>query len=85
MFDNDFQIEGKFRKAETYGQESGEEEVIQPSDEEAAILEKIRGVWSAILKTDVLADTDFFGAGAGSMDVVRLVEEVWDKIYNNRR
>ena len=78
MFDNDLQVEGKFRKAETYGQESGEEEVIQPTDEEAAILEKIRGVWSAILKTDVSADTDFFGAGAGSMDVVRLVEEVWD-------
>ena len=50
--------------------------MIQPSEEESAILEKIRGVWASILKTDVSTDTDFFGAGAGSMDVVRLVEEV---------
>ncbi len=34
---------------------------------------KVRAVWAAILKAEVAADTDFFGAGAGSMDVVRLV------------
>ncbi len=32
----------------------------------------MRAVWAAILKADIAADTDFFGAGAGSMDVVRL-------------
>jgi len=70
------QVEGKFQKAETYGSDSGQEEDIQPTEDESAVLEKIRGIWSAILKIDVQGDTDFFGAGAGSMDVVRLVEEV---------
>ena len=63
-------------KAETYGLSTEAEPEIVPTPEESAVVEKIRGVWSAILKSDVAADTDFFGAGAGSMDVVRLVEEV---------
>ncbi len=33
---------------------------------------KVRAVWAAILKAEIAGDTDFFGAGAGSMDVVRL-------------
>jgi len=70
------QVEGKFMKAETYGEDTGAEEEIIATAEEAAIVEKVRGVWAAILKTDVTGDVDFFGAGAGSMDVVRLVEEV---------
>jgi len=70
------QVEGKFMKAETYGLSTEAEPEIVPTPEESAVVEKIRGVWSAILKSDVAADTDFFGAGAGSMDVVRLVEEV---------
>jgi hypothetical protein len=37
------------------------------------VVGKVRAVWAAILKAEVAADTDFFGAGAGSMDVVRLV------------
>jgi hypothetical protein len=36
------------------------------------VVGKVRAVWAAILKADIAADTDFFGAGAGSMDVVRL-------------
>jgi formyltetrahydrofolate dehydrogenase len=36
-------------------------------------------VWNEILKIDIADDTDFFATGAGSMDVVRLVEEVKDK------
>ena len=38
-----------------------------------------RLVWKDILKIDINEDTDFFETGAGSMDVVRLVEEVKDK------
>ncbi|XP_017064360.1 cytosolic 10-formyltetrahydrofolate dehydrogenase [Drosophila eugracilis] len=33
-------------------------------------------IWQAILKEQIESSTDFFAAGAGSMDVVRLVEEV---------
>jgi len=69
-------VEGKFMKAETYGEDTGDEEEIIPTDEEGAIVDKVRAVWAAILKSDVQSDTDFFGAGAGSMDVVRLIEEV---------
>jgi hypothetical protein len=45
---------------------------LDDQDEER-VVGKVRAVWAAILKTEVAADTDFFGAGAGSMDVVRLV------------
>lgn len=70
------QIGGKFVKADQYGEEVEEEEELQLTQEEEQVVTKVRGVWSAILKTEVHADTDFFAAGAGSMDVVRLVEEV---------
>ena len=69
-------MEGKFQKAETYGLDTGSQEEIIPTDEEAGAVEKVRAVWAAILKADVQDDTDFFAAGAGSMDVVRLIEEV---------
>ncbi|XP_037710084.1 cytosolic 10-formyltetrahydrofolate dehydrogenase [Drosophila subpulchrella] len=36
----------------------------------------LAGIWQAILKEQIEPSTDFFAAGAGSMDVVRLVEEV---------
>jgi hypothetical protein len=39
------------------------------------VVTKVRAVWAAILKTEVAADTDFFAAGAGSMDVVRFAGE----------
>jgi hypothetical protein len=45
---------------------------LHDQDEER-VVGKVRAVWAAILKADIAADTDFFGAGAGSMDVVRLV------------
>ncbi len=40
--------------------------------------DQLREVWKGILKIDVTDETDFFETGAGSMDVVRLVEEVRD-------
>ena len=56
-------------------QEEGEEE-LELTGDEAAMVERVRAVWAGILKIPVEEDTDFFGAGAGSMDVVRLIEEV---------
>ena len=69
-------VEGKFIKAHEYGQvkESDAELILNP--EESGWVEKVREVWTGILKANVDNDTDFFGAGAGSMDVVRLIEEV---------
>ncbi|XP_058815790.1 cytosolic 10-formyltetrahydrofolate dehydrogenase [Topomyia yanbarensis] len=40
----------------------------------------LRNIWKAILKVEIEPDTDFFACGAGSMDVVRLVEEVKDAL-----
>ena len=44
--------------------------------DEVAMVDRIKKVWAGILKIEIEDDTDFFGAGAGSMDVVRLIEEV---------
>ena len=44
------------------------------------VVESLRGVWSSILKMDTVGDdVDFFASGAGSMNVVQLVEEVKDR------
>ncbi|KAH8285778.1 hypothetical protein KR018_002894, partial [Drosophila ironensis] len=53
---------------------------VQPitdfSEDELAKKTLLSDIWKAILKQEIEASTDFFAAGAGSMDVVRLVEEV---------
>ncbi|XP_052897053.1 cytosolic 10-formyltetrahydrofolate dehydrogenase isoform X2 [Anopheles moucheti] len=40
----------------------------------------LRSIWKSILKVEIEPETDFFACGAGSMDVVRLVEEVKDTL-----
>ena len=69
-------VDGKFVKAHEFGEEKEEEPELELSADESAWVDKVRKVWVGILKTSVDNDTDFFGAGAGSMDVVRLIEEV---------
>lgn len=69
-------VAGKFVKAHEFGEEKEEEPELELNADESAWVEKVRMVWVGILKTSVDNDTDFFGAGAGSMDVVRLIEEV---------
>lgn len=49
---------------------------LEISAEEKKFIECVRDVWRAILRFDIDNDTDFFSSGAGSMDVVRLVEEI---------
>lgn len=53
---------------------------IELSEEEKAKMEHVRKIWNAILRIEIEEETDFFGCGAGSMDVVRLVEEIKDLI-----
>ncbi|EDW11968.2 uncharacterized protein Dmoj_GI12253, isoform A [Drosophila mojavensis] len=48
------------------------------SEDELAKKVQLASIWQAILKAPIEGATDFFAAGAGSMDVVRLVEEVKD-------
>lgn len=47
---------------------------------EVEMEEILKGIWKSILKVEIEAETDFFACGAGSMDVVRLVEEVKDAL-----
>lgn len=60
--------------AAKYGAASEASEAVELNDEEKAVAEALRETWKAILNIDVADDTDFFKAGAGSMDVVRWVE-----------
>ncbi|XP_034945649.1 mitochondrial 10-formyltetrahydrofolate dehydrogenase isoform X2 [Chelonus insularis] len=48
------------------------------NEEERQIVETLRIFWKDILGVDVEDSTDFFACGAGSMDVVRLVEQIKD-------
>jgi len=72
-------IDGKMLNASTYGQEVEVRETVELSTDEKKVAEDLRETWNAILNIDIADDTDFFKAGAGSMDVVRLVEEVKEK------
>ncbi|PAV77177.1 hypothetical protein WR25_03161 [Diploscapter pachys] len=46
------------------------------TDEEKQVVEKLRKVWSGILKQPISEDTDFFECGATSADLTRLIEEI---------
>merc|ERR1711936_1123617 len=72
-------VEGKFVKSFEYGQAVEEVVKLELTAEESSMAESLRKVWNEILKIDISDETDFFETGAGSMDVVRLVEEVKDK------
>lgn len=59
--------------------EQGTQKVITDLTETELHAENaIRLIWESILKLTVDNETDFFACGAGSMDVVRLIEEVKD-------
>ncbi|XP_069499494.1 cytosolic 10-formyltetrahydrofolate dehydrogenase isoform X2 [Ambystoma mexicanum] len=69
--------DGKMIPASHYFK-SSDSTTLQLSDEEKKISGEIRAAWERILTNvqTVEDSTDFFKAGAASMDVVRLVEEV---------
>ncbi|XP_068109179.1 cytosolic 10-formyltetrahydrofolate dehydrogenase [Hyperolius riggenbachi] len=69
--------DGKMIPASQYFK-SSDSTALQLSEEEKAISNEIRAAWKRILTNiaEIEDSTDFFKAGAASMDVVRLVEEV---------
>lgn len=72
--------DGKMIPASRFGQAEEVEEALVFSDDEKLIEEKLKEIWVGILANpDIGEETDFFKAGAGSMDVARLVEEVKQK------
>lgn len=54
--------------------------VLEISEAERPIEVALKNIWWSILKTNIEFETDFFASGAGSMDVVRLIEEVKDTL-----
>uniref|UniRef100_A0AAR5Q7J5 10-formyltetrahydrofolate dehydrogenase n=1 Tax=Dendroctonus ponderosae TaxID=77166 RepID=A0AAR5Q7J5_DENPD len=70
-------VAGRIKNASTLDQQTKQLQ-LEYTAEEKEQLEEVRDIWEAILSIDIEDDTDFFASGAGSMDVVRLVEEVKD-------
>ncbi|XP_051162100.1 cytosolic 10-formyltetrahydrofolate dehydrogenase [Leptopilina boulardi] len=66
--------------ASKFGKQLDNNQNIEFTAEETCQIDTVRNIWESILKTEISDDTDFFACGAGSMDVVRLVEEVKDSV-----
>ncbi|OWR54998.1 cytosolic 10-formyltetrahydrofolate dehydrogenase like protein [Danaus plexippus plexippus] len=71
-------VNGKMINAQNFYKGSENKVSLDLTAEEKQFIEKARDVWKAILRIEIENDTDFFASGAGSMDVVRLVEEIKD-------
>ncbi|XP_033337383.1 cytosolic 10-formyltetrahydrofolate dehydrogenase isoform X2 [Megalopta genalis] len=65
--------------AQKFGQQS-EETALEFTEDEMKSVEVLKKIWKGVLNLDIENDTDFFACGAGSMDVVRMVEEVKDNL-----
>ncbi|XP_048482289.1 cytosolic 10-formyltetrahydrofolate dehydrogenase isoform X1 [Plutella xylostella] len=69
-------VNGKMINAQNFFKTNENKITLELTAEEKKFVENVRDVWKAILRIDIENDTDFFDCGAGSMDVVRLVEEI---------
>lgn len=63
--------DGKMINASKFGQKEEAKESLVLSDDEKNIVKTLQGIWKGILSLEILDSTDFFKAGAGSMDVAR--------------
>ncbi|XP_071528563.1 cytosolic 10-formyltetrahydrofolate dehydrogenase isoform X3 [Panulirus ornatus] len=68
-------VDGKMMNASKYGAAAEATEAVELTAEEQELANKLKDTWKAILNIEISDETDFFKSGAGSMDVVRLVEE----------
>ncbi|KAL8595137.1 hypothetical protein ACOMHN_013810 [Nucella lapillus] len=75
---------GKMIPASKFGKDDSSTQELTLTTEEEGMATTLKDVWKGILSLDVEDTTDFFKAGAGSMDVVRLVEEVREKCNDIR-
>lgn len=74
-------VGSRFMPASKYfDQTNNEALVLDLTSEEEQIRDATKQIWGNILKIEILDEVDFFACGAGSMDVVRLVEEVKELI-----
>jgi len=68
----------KMINASDWFKQADQKPITDFTEDELAKKTQLASIWQAILKEPIEGSTDFFAAGAGSMDVVRLVEEVKD-------
>nr|WIM01509.1 cytosolic 10-formyltetrahydrofolate dehydrogenase [Limnephilus lunatus] len=73
-------VDGKMMAAKNYFKGQSSESTIDLTEAELELMENIRNIWLAILRIEIEETTDFFESGGGSMDVVRLIEEIKDLI-----
>ncbi|EDW25564.1 GL26664 [Drosophila persimilis] len=66
----------KVINASEWFKQAEQQPITDFSEDELSKKGILSAIWQAILKEPIEGSTDFFAAGAGSMDVVRLVEEV---------
>ncbi|XP_016964409.1 cytosolic 10-formyltetrahydrofolate dehydrogenase [Drosophila biarmipes] len=66
----------KVISASEWFKQADQQPITDFTEDELSKQTLLAGIWQAILKEQIEPSTDFFAAGAGSMDVVRLVEEV---------
>lgn len=74
---------GKMIMAKNYGNkkmQNGESNQLTMSHEEEEICAQIALIWESILRQKIEPESDFFLCGGGSMDVVRLIEEIKEKL-----
>lgn len=72
---------GKMIPASSYGSAEANRPPLVLTEEEQRLSDQVKSIWGSILSTDsITRSTDFFYAGAGSMDVTRLVEEVRENV-----
>ncbi|KAG1651981.1 Mitochondrial 10-formyltetrahydrofolate dehydrogenase [Nymphon striatum] len=69
----------KMINASKFGQKEEVKEALVLTIDEKNIVKTLQGIWKGIISIEIVDSTDFFKAGAGSMDVARLVEEVREK------
>ncbi|OQV18967.1 Cytosolic 10-formyltetrahydrofolate dehydrogenase [Hypsibius exemplaris] len=68
--------DGKMIPASKYGLNESNVTITELSPEEEKMKASVEEIWASILNQKVTPSTDFFKSGGGSMDVVRLVEEL---------
>ncbi|XP_039297182.1 mitochondrial 10-formyltetrahydrofolate dehydrogenase isoform X2 [Nilaparvata lugens] len=73
-------IAGRMIPAANFGKKEEEKVSIVLTTEEEKIIPLLKTIWTNILSTEVDNSTHFFESGARSMDVVRLVEELKNKL-----
>ncbi|PNF24468.1 Cytosolic 10-formyltetrahydrofolate dehydrogenase [Cryptotermes secundus] len=73
-------VGGRMIPAAKYGKMNRNRESLQVTENEKKIFNALKLIWEGILNIRVQQNTDFFATGAGSMDVVRLVEEIKDNL-----